>query len=96
MRTLDRDAGGGGWTVVVMAADGARGVAADVSVGVRTPLLGWVGVGFGAAGTVALTLATLLLVRGMRRARGPGRPVAPAGAGDQRRTTTRVPTGAQA
>jgi uncharacterized protein DUF4389 len=71
----------GRWSVVVMRADGARDVAADVNVGVRLGILLWIGIGLLAAGVLAAGAAAGLLVVGLRAhetAGGP--PVAAAGA----------------
>jgi len=76
-RTLDWDVEAGDWTVVLMAADGQPGVVADVSVGIRTPLLGWLGVGLGVLGAIALAVAAVLLIVGLR---SPARPAPTEGA----------------
>ena len=62
-QTLNWDAKDGTWSVVVMNADGSRGVAADVSAGAKIEWLdtvGWVLVGIGglmAGGAAALVVA---------------------------------------
>jgi len=62
IQTLDWRVKDGDWSVVVMNADGSRGVAADVSVGAKIPFLdelGWSAIGVGGAllmGALALTV----------------------------------------
>jgi hypothetical protein len=61
-QTLDWRVDEGDWSVVVMNADGSRGVAADVSAGAKVPFLnelGWSAIGVGGAlliGALALTV----------------------------------------
>ena len=61
-QTLDWRVDEGDWSVVVMNADGSRGVAADVSAGAKVPFLnelGWSAIGTGGAlliGAFALTV----------------------------------------
>jgi len=67
----------GDWSVVVMNADGSRGVAADVSAGAKLPFLdevGWSAIGGGSA---LLIGAAALIVLGVRspRNRPPHAPV---------------------
>jgi hypothetical protein len=65
-QTLDWRVNDGDWSVVVMNADGSRGVAADVSAGAKLPFLdelGWSALGVGGA----LLIGSLaLIVVGMR------------------------------
>ena len=69
-QTLDWKVRRGGWSVVVMNADGSRGVAADVTAGADVPLLA--PLGWAAAGTgLLLALAAIALV--VAGARGPSR-----------------------
>jgi hypothetical protein len=72
-QTLTWNVRSGAWSIVVMNADGSRGVAADVSAGARLPWLapaGWATLG---GGLVALVLAGSLLFAGIhgRRDRAP-------------------------
>jgi hypothetical protein len=65
-QTLDWRVKDGDWSVVVMNADGSRGVAADVSAGAKIPFLdelGWSALGGGGA---LLIGALALIVRGVR------------------------------
>ncbi len=62
----------GDWTVVVMNADGSRGVSADVAAGATVPVLTWVYAGlFVAAGLGVLVGGTILLLAVRRVATGP-------------------------
>jgi hypothetical protein len=77
-QTLDWDMKDGDWSVVVMNADGSRGVDADISAGAKVPFLkelGWILVG---TGGVALAIGAGLMVLGIRRPRNPSGP-APVG-----------------
>jgi Domain of unknown function (DUF4389) len=69
----------GRWAVVVMNADASRGVDARVSVGLKTDLLLWVGLGLLLFGLIAAGVATALLIGGIRMA-GPGGPATPVAA----------------
>ena len=65
-QTLDWRVKDGDWSVVVMNADGSRGVAADVTAGAKIPFLeelGWSAIGGGGA---LLTGALALIVLGLR------------------------------
>jgi hypothetical protein len=82
-QTLDWDVEDGDWSVVVMNADGSRGVDAEVEAGAKIPFLseiGWTAMGTGA---VLLIAAAALLVLGIRTPRsrsGAGTGLAPAAA----------------
>jgi hypothetical protein len=68
-QTLEWEAEDGDWSVVVMNADGSRGVQADVSAGVKLPFLdelGWSAIG---SGTLLLLTAAGLLVLSLRARR---------------------------
>jgi hypothetical protein len=80
-RTLEWDVKDGDWSVVVMNADGSRGVDAEVEAGAKIPYLsaiGWTAVGTGA---LLMIGAAALLVAGIRTPRNPtaaGTALAPA------------------
>jgi hypothetical protein len=82
-QTLEWDVEDGDWSVVVMNADGSRGVEAEVEAGAKVPFLseiGWTGMGTGA---VLMLAAAGLLVLGIRTPRnlsGGGPSLAPAAA----------------
>jgi hypothetical protein len=65
-RRLEWEVEEGDWVAVVMNADGSRGVVADVSVGAKSDLILWVGIGLLVGGILLGALATLLIVRGSR------------------------------
>jgi hypothetical protein len=73
-QTLGWEARDGDWSVVVMNADGSRGVEADVSAGARLPYLEEIGYGALGGGLGLLTTAGILGLLGLRRRRiGAGR-----------------------
>jgi hypothetical protein len=80
-QTLEWDVEDGNWSVVVMNADGSRGVDAEVEAGAKVPFLselGWTATG---TGLLLLAGATALLVAGIRTPRnrsGAGTSLAPA------------------
>jgi hypothetical protein len=57
----------GSWTVVVMNADGSRGVGLRADLGAKVPALGWIATGLLLGGTVMLAGAVALLVLAVRR-----------------------------
>jgi Domain of unknown function (DUF4389) len=67
----------GNWSVVMMNADGSKGVAADVTLGAKVGYLGWLTAALIALGAALLGLAVFLIVRG---GRGRGGETAPASA----------------
>jgi hypothetical protein len=67
-QTLDWDAEGGDWSVVVMNADGSAGVDAEVRFGAHIPHLTWIGIGGVIGGSLLVVLAAGLLYLGARPA----------------------------
>lgn len=63
-----------------MNTDGAPGVSADVTAGVRVAWLLWAGIGVAIAGGLLLIVAALMLVRALRRPTAPAAGAAPAAA----------------
>jgi hypothetical protein len=72
--TLNWDVESGGWTLVLMNADGSPGVAATVNAGARIPLIGQAAWIVTAVGCVLLAVGGLLLALGLRRRRQPSSP----------------------
>ena len=69
---IEWDAESGTWTIVVMNANAARGVAVDADVGVEIDWLIWAGIGLAAVGLViTATVVILILVVGRRASRDP-------------------------
>jgi hypothetical protein len=69
-QTITWDVSQGDWSLVVMNADGSRGVLADVEFGGKVDWLGWLAFGLATAAAVFIGGAALLLTLGIR-----GRPV---------------------
>jgi hypothetical protein len=78
-QTLDWDVEDGDWSVVVMNADGSRGVDADISAGAKVPFLDELGWSLVGGGGFALVIGVGLVVLGIRR---PSNPSGTAPAGD--------------
>jgi hypothetical protein len=74
--TLNWDVEPGGWTLVLMNADGSTGVDAEVDAGAQIPIIGTIAWIVTAVGVLLLALGVLMLVLGLRRR---PRPSSPAG-----------------
>ena len=66
----------GDWSVVLMNADGSRGVAADVDLGAKLSFLLWVAIGLLIGGVLVCGGSTALIVLAARRPRPPPAPPA--------------------
>jgi hypothetical protein len=73
-QTLEWTPTAGDWTVVVMRADGAAGVATAVAVAATVPGLTWVAWGLLGSGAVLLAVGGLIVALALRRAQAPGTP----------------------
>jgi hypothetical protein len=68
-QTLEWEPEDGSWNVVVMNADGSRGVAAELSIGGELDPLIWIGVGLLVSGALFAAAAALATTAGIRRRR---------------------------
>jgi hypothetical protein len=68
-QTLEWEPADGTWNVVVMNADGSRGVAAELSIGGELDSLIWIGVGLLVGGGLLAAAAALAITAGIRRRR---------------------------
>jgi hypothetical protein len=66
-QTLEWEPDDGSWNVVVMNADGSRGVAAELSIGGELDPLIWIGVGLLVGGGLLAAAAALAITAGSRR-----------------------------
>ena len=66
---LEWDPEDGDWRVVVMNADGSRGVSSEMSIGAELDSVIWIGVGLLAAGALLAGGAALAITAGVRRGR---------------------------
>ena len=74
-QTLDWEPDDGEWRVVLMNADGARGVSSDMSIGAELDTILWIGIGVLVAGGLLAAGAA----RGDHRRRAPTRLTPPRG-----------------
>jgi hypothetical protein len=68
-QTLEWEPENGRWNVMVMNADGSRGVAAELSIGGELDSLIWIGVGMLVGGALFAAAAALAITAGIRRRR---------------------------
>jgi hypothetical protein len=68
-QTLEWEPEDGSWNVVLMNADGSRGVAAELSIGGELDPLIWIGVGLLVGGGLLAAAAALAITAGIRRRR---------------------------
>jgi hypothetical protein len=71
----------GDWSVVLMNADGARGVAADVDLGAKLSFLLWVAIGLLLGGVLVVVGSTALIVLAARTRKATSAPPVPPAAG---------------
>jgi hypothetical protein len=80
LQTVHWDLAKGDWSVVVMNADASPGVVARLSIGAKTGLLQWLGIGLLIVGGIVAVAAVLMIVFALRRRRAPRAPTAPSAA----------------
>ena len=68
-QTLEWEPEDGSWNVVVMNADGSRGVAAELSIGGELDAVLWIGIGLLVGGALLAAAAALAITAGTRRRR---------------------------
>jgi hypothetical protein len=72
--TLNWDVESGGWTLVLMNADGSTGIDAEVDAGAEIPIIGTIAWVVTVAGLLVLAIGGLMLVAGLRRRPRPSSP----------------------
>src|SRR4029077_20736013 len=77
----------GDWSVVLMNADGSRGVAADIDLGAKLSFLVWVAIGLLIGGVLVSVGSAALIVLAARRPRPPPAPPAPPTEGREQGST---------
>jgi hypothetical protein len=77
----------GDWSVVLMNADGSRGVAADVDLGAKLSFLLWVAIGLLIGGVLVSGGSAALIVLAARTPRLPPAPPAPPSEGREQGST---------
>jgi hypothetical protein len=82
----------GNWSVVLMNADGSKGVAADVTLAAKVGYLGWLTAALIAVGAALLGLAVFLIVRG-GRGRGGEKALPPASPANENAPPAEAPAG---
>jgi hypothetical protein len=70
----------GEWSIVLMNADGSRGVSADISAGVKLAWLLWAGLGLALLGSLLAATAAAMIYRGSKSRPGYPSPASPAAA----------------
>ena len=80
-QTLTWQVRDGDWSVVVMNADGSRGVIADLDLGAKLSWLIWVAIGLLLGGVLVVVGSTALIVLAARKRQAPPVPPTPAAAG---------------
>ena len=68
LQSVTWDVEGGNWSIVVMNADGSRGVTTDVGIGVKISVLPWIILGLGIGALVMLGIAVGLIIWATRPA----------------------------
>lgn len=76
-QTVTWKVGEGDWSVVLMNADGSRGVAADIDVGAKVSFLVWVAIGLLLGGVLVVGGSTALIVLAARTRQPPPSPTVP-------------------
>jgi hypothetical protein len=80
-QTLTWEVREGDWSVVLMNADGSRGVVADIDLGAKLSFLLWVAIGLLVGGVLVVGGSTALIILAARTRQPPPAPAAPATVG---------------